>query len=155
MPALQVRDFPQELYDELRDCAARNHRSIAQQTIVCVEEEIRRSKAVAAQKDAGDSSGNSMDVSVPPEVHEAAMRARAVDAFEWANVFQIETEEAREARRARWEELRKRFADLAQRWNAPAPTCEELSQMIREGRDERTDQIMANVEGFLAAEGRG
>ena len=34
MPALQVRDFPATLYDELKECAARNHRSIAQQTII-------------------------------------------------------------------------------------------------------------------------
>ncbi|MFR7404423.1 MAG: hypothetical protein ACLUW6_07415 [Coriobacteriaceae bacterium] len=38
MPALQVRDFPATLYDELKECAARNHRSIAQQTIIAVEE---------------------------------------------------------------------------------------------------------------------
>ena len=37
MPALQVRDFPATLYDELKECAARNHRSIAQQTIIAVE----------------------------------------------------------------------------------------------------------------------
>lgn len=38
MPALQVRDFPATLYDELKEYAARNHRSIAQQTIIAVEE---------------------------------------------------------------------------------------------------------------------
>ena len=37
MPALQVRDFPATLYDELKEYAARNHRSIAQQTIIAVE----------------------------------------------------------------------------------------------------------------------
>lgn len=36
MPALQVRDFPPELYEKLRESAARDHRSIAQQTIVAV-----------------------------------------------------------------------------------------------------------------------
>lgn len=38
MPALQVRDFPDDLYEMLRQSAARNHRSIAQQTIAYVEE---------------------------------------------------------------------------------------------------------------------
>ena len=38
MPALQVRDFPEDLYEKLRAAAARNHRSIAQQTIAWVEE---------------------------------------------------------------------------------------------------------------------
>lgn len=37
MPALQVRDFPDELYEDLRTCALAEHRSIAQQTIVAVE----------------------------------------------------------------------------------------------------------------------
>jgi len=37
MVALQVRDFPPELYEELRACAQREHRSIAQQTIVAVQ----------------------------------------------------------------------------------------------------------------------
>lgn len=37
MPALQVRDFPQELYQELKDFSALNHRSMAQQTIFAVD----------------------------------------------------------------------------------------------------------------------
>ena len=42
MPALQVRDFPEELYQSLKTSAARHHRSVAQQTIVAVEEMVRR-----------------------------------------------------------------------------------------------------------------
>lgn len=38
MPALQVRDFPEDLYEELRVYAAERHRSMAQQTIVAVEQ---------------------------------------------------------------------------------------------------------------------
>ena len=37
MPALQVRDFPEELYNALRERARIEHRSIAQQTIVAVQ----------------------------------------------------------------------------------------------------------------------
>ncbi len=37
MPALQVRDFPQELYEELRSYAAAHHRSMAQQPFAAVE----------------------------------------------------------------------------------------------------------------------
>lgn len=40
MPALQVRDFPQELYGELKEFAASNHRSMAQQTIAAVDQMI-------------------------------------------------------------------------------------------------------------------
>ena len=151
MPALQVRDFPQDLYDELRDYAERNHRSIAQQTIACVESEIRRSKAMAER---GVENGYT-EIPIPAAIHEAAMRARSVDPFEWTGAFQVEGEEAREVRRAKWEELRKLFADLAEHWNGPVPTCDELAQTVREVRDARTDGIAMDVEGFLAAEGRG
>lgn len=37
MPALQVRDFPQELYEELRSYSAAHHRSMAQQTVAAVD----------------------------------------------------------------------------------------------------------------------
>ena len=37
MPALQVRDFPEDLYEKLKEVAARERRSVAQQTIVAVE----------------------------------------------------------------------------------------------------------------------
>ena len=151
MPALQVRDFPQDLYDELRDYAERNHRSITQQTIACVESEVRRSKAMAER---GAENGYT-EKSIPAAIHEAAMRARSVDPFEWTGAFQVEDEEAREVRRAKWEELRKLFADLAEHWNGPVPTCDELAQTVREVRDARTDGIAMDVEGFLAAEGRG
>lgn len=40
MPALQVRDFPEELYEQLRVRAQKEHRSVAQQTIVAVEEHL-------------------------------------------------------------------------------------------------------------------
>lgn len=42
MPALQVRDFPADLYEDLRKFAAREHRSMAQQTIKAVEDMILR-----------------------------------------------------------------------------------------------------------------
>lgn len=155
MPALQVRDFPQELYDELREYAAQNHRSIAQQTIACVESEIRRSKAAAGQDGASDSLADPADIPIPPAVRDAAARARDVGAYGWAGVFQVETEQERENRRMRWQELRGRFADVAERWNGPVPSCEDIAQMVHDGRDERADRIMMNVEGYLAAERQG
>lgn len=42
MPALQVRDFPADLYEDLKRFAAREHRSMAQQTIKAVEDMLRR-----------------------------------------------------------------------------------------------------------------
>lgn len=45
MPALQVRDFPQDLYEGLKECAIREHRSLAQQTVHAVEEMLARRDA--------------------------------------------------------------------------------------------------------------
>lgn len=44
MPVLQVRDFPEELYERLRLCAEANRRSIAQQTVVAVEQMLDGSR---------------------------------------------------------------------------------------------------------------
>lgn len=45
MPALQVRDFPQDLYARLKERAEQEHRSIAQQTIVAIESYLRQQPA--------------------------------------------------------------------------------------------------------------
>ena len=45
MPALQVRDFPDDLYEQLKEYAASQHRSIAQQTIVAVEQMLEAADA--------------------------------------------------------------------------------------------------------------
>lgn len=49
MPALQVRDFPDDLYEELKERAREEHRSIAQQTIACVEQALSLPLAPAWQ----------------------------------------------------------------------------------------------------------
>ena len=41
MPALQIRDLPQSTYDELKLRAEREHRSMAQQATVAIEEHLR------------------------------------------------------------------------------------------------------------------
>ena len=38
MTALQVKDCPEEVYERLKQCAARENRSISQQTITILEE---------------------------------------------------------------------------------------------------------------------
>lgn len=45
MPALQVRDFPDDLYEQLKTYAASQHRSMAQQTIVAVEQMLEAANA--------------------------------------------------------------------------------------------------------------
>jgi plasmid stability protein len=46
MPALQVREFPIDLYEELRVYAAQENRSIAQQTIVAVREYLHTANRI-------------------------------------------------------------------------------------------------------------
>ena len=41
MPALQIRDLPQGIYDALKLRAEREHRSLAQQATVAIEEHLR------------------------------------------------------------------------------------------------------------------
>lgn len=74
MPALQVRDFPATLYDELKECAARNHRSIAQQTIIAVEEMLaeasspssaRAERGLSRDSECAPSSGAGNEFSAP------------------------------------------------------------------------------------------
>ena len=38
MPALQVKDCPTEVYEELRRCASRENRSISQQALTILED---------------------------------------------------------------------------------------------------------------------
>lgn len=56
MPALQVRDFPPDLYEELKQCAEREHRSMAQQTVVAVEAYLRGGGAVGRSAAAASAS---------------------------------------------------------------------------------------------------
>ena len=40
MPALQVRDFPDDLYSQIGYLARREHRSLAQETVVLLKESV-------------------------------------------------------------------------------------------------------------------
>lgn len=44
MPALQVKDFPSDLYDDLRECAAGQDRNISQQTVHILREYLQAYK---------------------------------------------------------------------------------------------------------------
>lgn len=45
MPLVQVRDFPEELYEQLQDSARAEHRSVPQQVIALVERSIEEGRA--------------------------------------------------------------------------------------------------------------
>lgn len=57
MPALQVKDCPVEVYEELRRCAARENRSISQQALTILEdylgfrEPVRDTRSSSARRE--------------------------------------------------------------------------------------------------------
>ena len=116
MPALQVRDFPDDLYERLKEYAADQHRSVAQQTIVAVEQMLARADE--------------------PGYHWDGERLRCPR----PRYFDFDTEAARAERAKRRKEL---FAEMRKlTWKGPEPTADEIVAMVREGREERTDRIM-------------
>ncbi len=136
MPALQVRDFPDDLYAQLKTLAAQNHRSIAQQTVACVENELARQRFHAS---AGGTAED--DIEVPPNVRAAAERARVVEP--WAAALEVEPEEVIQARRER----RRRVLEEASKitWKGPELTPDDIAEMIREDREGRTNHVIESV----------
>lgn len=120
MPALQVRDFPDELYERLKVYASQEHRSMAQQTIVAVQEMLR---------------GTQQPIVQPAET---------------GRIIHFDSPADRQARIEKRKAALAAFADIT--WKGPKPTAESITQLIRGGREERGQQICANLD--LAAEGR-
>ena len=119
MPALQVRDFPNELYEQLREYAAANHRSMAQQTIVAVDQMIN-----------GVQSEQSSPSEVSIELDTEAKR-------------QARREKYREIVK-RMEETDERI--LERRGGVPIPT-DLATQWIREDRDNNHGHVL-NLDDF-------
>ena len=132
MPALQVRDFPEELYDQLKALAARNHRSIAQQTVACVEQMILQENAEENARERGF------------RVVAGGRRggARTADSI-YAPRFDTEAERA-----ARLEKRKALFKEMEKLpWKGPRPSEDEIVRIIREGREERERTILESL-GF-------
>ena len=53
MPSVQVKEFPQGLYDELKAYAETQHRSMSQQLIVAAEQMMNRVSAADADSPGG------------------------------------------------------------------------------------------------------
>ncbi len=113
MPALQVRDFPDELYEQLKAYAASQHRSVAQQTIVAVEQML---EAADAQ-----------------HYWDGERLYRAV-----RPIPDYDTEEERAAR---IEKRKKLFAEIAKNKANYPDDMPSAVEMVHEGRRERDRQI--------------
>ena len=127
MPALQVRDFPDDLYEQLKEYAASQHRSIAQQTVVAVEQMLTTAES-------GEYSWDGKQLHCPPR---------------HPRLFDFDTEAKRAERIKKREELFKEIERLP-KFEVPDdfPSTVEL---IREGREERD----AVIDAMIAAEMQG
>ena len=134
MPAVQVRDFPENTYEELKASAAQNHRSIAQQVIVAVE-------AMLAAENAG----------VPGEAAHAVPAHSAAGAL-----YPPCTPSSRERIGTGSRQMRaQRRAELVTHldgmsWQECTTSDESIATLVRTMRDERADTLIATVgEGRL------
>lgn len=119
MPALQVKDFPDDLYEELRECAAQECRSVSQQTIYGLREFLRMHKAYQSVKNALWAAPYLTDLLEDKERQEPQERAK---------------------RRC---ELLKQIRELGPA-NIPSD-FPDPAELIREMREERTNQILEAV----------
>lgn len=122
MPALQVRDFPDELYERLKECAAREHRSVAQQTIVAVEQMIANN---------ANSAAGSASAFVPSSGKPIFL--------------EFDTEAARAARIKKRKELMKRIDETKIEFPPDAPSFEEIMEEARKERESRFDNLIESL----------
>lgn len=123
MPALQVKDFPSDLYEDLRECALAQDRNISQQTVHVLRDYLRAYKQ----------GGGSVTWVVRPAVEQAEAPTRAKSRAE-------ETPDERIERR------RKVFAaiDALPKFEVP-DDFPEPAELIRQMREERDDQIVPEL----------
>ncbi len=128
MPPLQVRDLPQDLYEQFKRITELEHRSLAQQTIVALEyylenHEVRNGKVVEK--------GPAAPAPFVP--------------FERDGVtYMVDPNETPEQRRARLDAL---FERIRSRTLLPVPEgYESIADMLRQEREARTDRILEAVE---------
>lgn len=131
MPPLQVRDLPQELYEDFKRITELEHRSLAQQTIVALEyylenHEVRDGKVV--------------------EIERTPAAPTPFVPFERDGItYMVDPNETPEQRKARLEALFERINKLP-KLELP-DDFPSVVDIIREEREARTDRILAAVEG--------
>lgn len=142
MPALQVREFPSSLYDELKECAARNHRSIAQQTIIAVEEMLMSKSCSEVEKSSQRNFGSFCSTD----------RESAIQAF--SGFGMIDFNESFTARATRAEKRRQLFEEFNDiRWKESSLSTKDIVTMSREGRDELSNRDQSTPNAFRSEDG--
>lgn len=140
MPALQVRDFPATLYDELKECAARNHRSIAQQTIIAVEEMLAEASSPSSARAERGLSRDS----------ECAAGNEFSAPFDRGMVGLREGRAARAARSRKRQQLFEECDEIP--WKGGGLSTEDIVAMVREGRDRLSDRDWLALDPFSSQE---
>ncbi len=119
MTALQVKDFPDDLYQELKECAAEECRSVSQQTVYVLREFLRYRKNHGSVKNAL-----------------------------WAAplVTDLLSDEEKAERAARLAKRKRIMEELRERGPIEVPDdFPDPAEMIRQMREERTEQILEAV----------
>ena len=137
MPALQVRDCPEPLYEELRLCAAEQDRSISQQTLYVLRRYLSWYRAVGRYEER------------QPEVLGAPF---AEGKSREPRIIPLDREE--QERQARIRKRKALFAEIESYWKDRENPLEgvDFAKDIREMREERTDHILSCIEGFEMGE---
>ena len=139
MPALQVRDFPDDLYAELKRCAAEEDRSISQQTVHILREYLKAYKRLAGRSDW---------MVVPKTEAQTSDLGGGAHSSPKRESYYCDTATEVE-RQARIEKRRKIFEEIE-----PGPSFDlpeeysDIAQMIRDMREERDEQIFAALGGM-------
>lgn len=129
MPALQVRELPEDLYEQLKESARRERRSLAQQTTVLLRRGLAAGEAPAAS-----------DGEVWPERGGETRRRGGGGVYLGADL-----PAERERRIAMRKELFRAIDEIP--WQRPPLTAEEIVAMIREDRDHgHNDDYVALLE---------
>ena len=141
MPALQVRDLPDALYGALKESAARNHRSIAQQTTAFIEEGLAQ-EALRANANTGSSDAGVESIAIPATAREASARSRFVEPFSWVAAYEAESSTATEERGRR----RRKAKQMAEQTNASTgQSAEDIAELIRSMREDRAETIVGRA----------
>lgn len=123
MPALQVRDFPDDLYQQLKTSAKREHRSLAQQATSLIERGLSLVECNPVQE---------------------SLQSRTTIPYRLRSNAPEEIERRIEKRKA----LFARIDEMNARRDKTHPrlTDEEIASLVREGRADHRDDFAAIVE---------
>lgn len=126
MPALQVKDFPDDLYLDLKACANAEDRSVSQQTLHILRQYLKAYRQLGGRVD-----WMIMPVELVPDDGKA--RART-------------SEEERQERIERRKKVFERISALPH-FDVPAD-FPSPAEIVRQMREERDDQIVLELAGI-------